>query len=566
MPPATAGAADNDSKNEISRATSKSDSKYFNLPDIDTAPDVYETPDAPEDDNVLIGRRRAASSNNYSRYSRYSDEEDYDDGFDDDNDDDATGINSAAAKQDDDAEIQRTRLSIAAASARFKSMVSQSEQADHSGAIKSLPKKKRVGGLVGGGGGGPKKLLPERGEYSILPTKQVPSYEPETRLQRLRRLMFEVQELGGEIDKIKEEEENEVKPDDNNGTRAPRKKVGPAQLLKHVNNLQSEIGRLTHIVEEAPESSLLYEGDFKASGSIATHNDTRKTLMTQLSTFKTLSLNNPSAATANAPPPSVVTAPQSLKAGQSNGDFLTYELYYTPENARMTQLEKTFELDARVAALEKLIGIHILQGLDNGDDSVHSILQSTGSLSAALDRLEHHLSLLTQPRMLDGLNRKLKSLIADMEKLLELRKKQQLESVYPFGRHTSPDALLASGSSSTPTGITDMDMQTAQTETEKRVWFLFKSLEKLHPIIGIIPHLVSRLQALQSLHTEAATFADSLKLVTNEQIKVTESSKSIEASLKRLEENMKENAAIVERNMQSLDQRIVALMEKAKGS
>jgi DNA repair exonuclease SbcCD ATPase subunit len=415
-------------------------------------------------------------------------------------------------------------------------------------------------------------LLPERDDYTILPKGGLVASEPETRLQRLRRLMFEVQELGEEIDSIKAEEDKEITENGFDATTlAARKRgqLGHGRLLKQVNNLQKEIGRLTQIVENAPDSSLLSEGG-KAAGTLTTHIDSRKSLMTQLSAFKSLSLESsallqqPASSTgAKASDPYGLPASTKPATNQSNGgDFVTYELFYTPETARLTQLEKVHELEARLASLEKIIGVHILQGMDNGDDSVTAILQSTGSLSGALDRLEHHLSLLTQPRQLDTLTRRLKSLIADMEKVLELRKKQQLEAAYPYSRGAAShggvgtDMLLANGTA------TDLDMHTTQTETEKRVAYLFKSLEKLDPVIGVIPHLISRLQALRSLHTEAATFSDSLRVVSEEQLKVRESAKQIEESLKRLESNMKENAVVVERNMQSLDQRVLALMDK----
>jgi hypothetical protein len=51
---------------------------------------------------------------------------------------------------------------------------------------------------------------------------------------------------------------------------------------------------------------------------------------------------------------------------------------------------------------------------------------------------------------------------------------------------------------------------------------LFNIMNKVEPLINLTPALLARLKALQGLHTEAATFSKSIKMVSEEQGKITE--------------------------------------------
>lgn len=47
-------------------------------------------------------------------------------------------------------------------------------------------------------------------------------------------------------------------------------------------------------------------------------------------------------------------------------------------------------------------------------------------------------------------------------------------------------------------------------------------MNKVEPLINLTPALLARLKALQALHTEAATFSKSTKMISEEQGKITE--------------------------------------------
>jgi hypothetical protein len=47
-------------------------------------------------------------------------------------------------------------------------------------------------------------------------------------------------------------------------------------------------------------------------------------------------------------------------------------------------------------------------------------------------------------------------------------------------------------------------------------------MNKVEPMINITPAVLTRLKALQGLHTESATFSESIKMISEEQSKITD--------------------------------------------
>lgn len=59
---------------------------------------------------------------------------------------------------------------------------------------------------------------------------------------------------------------------------------------------------------------------------------------------------------------------------------------------------------------------------------------------------------------------------------------------------------------------------------------MFNVVEKIDPLLNLTPALLTRLKALQSLHTEAATFGRSVKAISEEQIRITDELKSLSST------------------------------------
>ena len=52
-------------------------------------------------------------------------------------------------------------------------------------------------------------------------------------------------------------------------------------------------------------------------------------------------------------------------------------------------------------------------------------------------------------------------------------------------------------------------------------------MEKIDPLLNLTPALLTRLKALQGLHTEAATFGRSVKAISEEQTRMTDELKNL---------------------------------------
>ena len=81
-------------------------------------------------------------------------------------------------------------------------------------------------------------------------------------------------------------------------------------------------------------------------------------------------------------------------------------------------------------------------------------------------------------------------------------------------------------------------------------------------MISVMPQLIMRLHALRGLHTEAAVFAESLRMISEEQERVQDDSRVIVECIERMENGLRENATIAERNVRSLETRVAELLAK----
>ncbi|KAI8852859.1 Dynamitin-domain-containing protein [Chytridium lagenaria] len=322
--------------------------------------------------------------------------------------------------------------------------------------------------------------------------------------------MFEVEQL--EVDMRKGSEEVELVssegveavevPDVTEDQPQPKKKKEryPHKML---------MDQVSKRMEGGLDPAVYTEGD-SAVGSLVRQTEYQKKLIAHLNAYKAASRakeDNTEVETTKLSPPLTTTNP----------DMVTYELFYTPENAKFTQLAKISDIEKRLTNVERLLGVHLLQGIESGDDPLKSILLTSGN----------------------NVSRRVKTVTSEMERLIELRKKQQQE-------HQNA-RFLAAGSAAS--AVSDLDMHATQTETERKVDYLFTSLDKLDPVIG-------------GLHTEASVFADSLKLVDGEQKKVADTAKTMDEALKGLVESVKENSDRAQKNFEALQERVSAIVGK----
>ncbi|KAI1320368.1 Dynactin subunit 2 [Mortierella claussenii] len=426
-------------------------SKYSTLPDIDTQPDVYET----TEDTTERGAR-------------------------------AQGMDGKDYESDEEREdIDRSAISVRDAAARFKNCVVDNSSADFSDRLNKR-KKAMYRTFV-------RRPNLESSEYEILPKEMILQ---ETPIQKLRRLMYEVKELG-----------QEAELNSKQATDLAVGEISHKDLISHVKALEYDLSEIGQTLGEGTATGAL------SNEGLIKQTDTGKRLLQQLQAMK-LSASAAGDATEDAGQKSAASADVG-----SDGKTVTYELYYSPENARLHTATKTAELAERLAVLEKAVG--------------STPMQSGTSLVGTIEKLEQHMGILFQPRQLEQLSRRLKAVMGEMERVQELQ-----------------------GKDSAATGIS--------ADAENKINTLFELVDKIDPLVSLAPVLVTRLKGLKGLHAEAAIFSDSIKMISSEQTKISEELKGLDTVSIKLQESLKDNDAAIQRNIELIDGRVSQLAERVQ--
>nr|CAG8522848.1 1086_t:CDS:2 [Entrophospora candida] len=379
-----------------------SQSKYINLPDIDTQPDVYESPDTPEENDTVDGEN-------------YLDLE------------------------EPNENIVKEKISVGEAVDKFKDSVIDASETDFSDSI-TRRKKNMYKVYV-------KRPVLDTNEYEYIskePTLQ------ETPVQKLRRLIFEAQELDEELEKDKDDESK------------PKKPLHSA-MVEQLSSLQKDLSRLSQNIGE-PDSI-----DEK-EGTIIKQAELSKKLINQLQSFKHSGVPKENGISKDKDTP-------------------------TATETNVHTLAKTVELDDRIAALEKLVGTAHGQNFEDLSISI-----TNTNLIAAIDKLDQHMQLLAQPRHLESISRKAKTLVGELEKVNELKNKE-----------------LSNG--------------------------------------GVIPFETEEKQ----LHQEASVFSETIKMLTSEQNKISEELKSLDGVAEKLEKSFEINDTAIQQNIDVVDSRVTDL-------
>ncbi|CAO3593977.1 unnamed protein product [Absidia cylindrospora] len=87
-------------------------------------------------------------------------------------------------------------------------------------------------------------------------------------------------------------------------------------------------------------------------------------------------------------------------------------------------------------------------------------------------------------------------------------------------------------------------------------------MEKVDPLLNLTPALLTRLKALQGLHTEAATFGRSVKVISEEQTRMTEEIKSLDTTCELLTKSLKDNEDLINKNVGVIDSRMTDLVRR----
>jgi hypothetical protein len=217
------------------------------------------------------------------------------------------------------------------------------------------------------------------------------------------------------------------------------------------------------------------------------------------------------------------------------------------------------DMEQRISKLEKIIGMHYLNTKDSINDqlllndypSSKLLVQNAGSLTSALSQLEERVSLFTQPHTLEQLSKRITDISADFEKLIEIRKRFVFESTIVYTNDVFKN-------------VNDSDLAAIQFENEKKINHLYQIMAKYEHVIDIVPHVVSRLHALQKIHSKAASFSESVDTVSKTQNAIEDTVATMNKDIKKLMESMQVNQERISKNIEALDNRIEEVQRRVE--
>ncbi|KAL0080124.1 hypothetical protein J3Q64DRAFT_1810248 [Phycomyces blakesleeanus] len=192
----------------------------------------------------------------------------------------------------------------------------------------------------------------------------------------------------------------------------------------------------------------------------------------------------------------------------------------------MQKQSQVSEIDERIAKIEKLVGTSAGQG----PEDMPSGLAST-TLINSMAKLEQQITILAQPRQLEMVARRIKVLNSELDRLNELKSgRKENTSSLNFSLHPTSTTAGVQSATTSAEGQNKEAAGGLSNEAEEKVNHLFATMEKIDPLLNLTPALLTRLKALQGLHTEASTFGRSVKVISDEQSQMTQELKSLSAT------------------------------------
>jgi nuclear migration protein JNM1 len=183
--------------------------------------------------------------------------------------------------------------------------------------------------------------------------------------------------------------------------------------------------------------------------------------------------------------------------------------------------------------------------------SVHSPLLDRTNIQTpllpSLEKTDHLLSLLTQPRHLDAISRRVKLLLVDLDRAASARR-------------TLPGQTpnLSSSPEKQPTSLSLSALEYNQLQT------LFNILPRIDPLLPILDPLLTRLKSLQTLHAESGEVAEGLRKLQSTQKGHDEEGKELREVVDNVQKGIGEAVGGIEKNWKSLETRLEALDKRIK--
>ncbi|WWD18209.1 hypothetical protein CI109_102659 [Kwoniella shandongensis] len=200
------------------------------------------------------------------------------------------------------------------------------------------------------------------------------------------------------------------------------------------------------------------------------------------------------------------------------------------------------ELDKRLALLESVLG-PIGDGLDQS---------SSAPVISTLNKHDHLLALLTQPRHLDAISRRVKLLLVDLDRAASASRRPGLNAA------GGPTAGVPGGQEKAPTDLT------LTVQEYNSLQSLFSLLPRLDPLLPIIPPLLARLRSLSGLHAEASDIAEGLRKLQGRDKRGTEEVRELQEVVGVVQSGLGDAVQGIKKNWDAVEGRLAGLEKRLK--
>ncbi|KAJ1961383.1 hypothetical protein GGI12_003278 [Dipsacomyces acuminosporus] len=193
-------------------------------------------------------------------------------------------------------------------------------------------------------------------------------------------------------------------------------------------------------------------------------------------------------------------------------------------------------LEKRIALLEKTLGASSARPAKDGSVG-HNLVDS-------VSRLRQQMDVLTDPHRIDGIQRRVKQVLVDLDRL-------------DLANTQANKAALDTVDGSKGEGGARLDPATV-----KRIDELYEKFTKIDSLIELAPATARRLQSLSQLHVEASEAVARIDRIEKEQGNIGEELATMKEIATGLKDSIGENSATLKENMKFLDSRIAALSDR----
>lgn len=170
--------------------------------------------------------------------------------------------------------------------------------------------------------------------------------------------------------------------------------------------------------------------------------------------------------------------------------------------------------------------------------------------------MDHLLTLLTQPRHLDAISRRIKLLLTDLDRAHASTKsgggkRQSMGGDGSAGLGLLSPNLPTSASAATTAGETTLTASQGQKLDQ-----VFSLVPRLQPLLPLLPHLLARLRSLSDLHESAANFDETLKRLEQSSVRLASAQQETTTVVDRLDGSIRGNEEMIEANFRALGGRV----------